>query len=251
MFIDLLADADVSPLVLCGVLAGILSVIAYIPYMIDTVMGRTQPERATWLIWSVVASVAMGSQIYEGASQSLWFVGVQVSATVVIFLMSITRGAGAYFSRRNINLFGITTIGLLIWFFAESAMVMLLITTGISILGGSVTVLKAYRDPNSETLSTWVFSLTASFLAVLSVGVMDIALLIYPVYLFCLYAAIVTAILLGWWHGNRRVSETGVQPMGSPRSTPATTATSRVAAPRVMIDVWQTHQGIQDGKRFH
>lgn len=254
MFFDLLADSDVSPLVFCGLLAGVLSTIAYVPYMADTVMGRTQPERATWLIWSVVASVAMGSQIYEGANQSLWFVGVQVSATIVIFLMSIKRGAGAYLSRRNINLFGVTLVGLLIWYLAENAMVMLLITTSISILGGSVTVIKAYRDPESETLNTWVLSLAAAFFAVISVGTFDPALLIYPVYLYVLYATIVLAILLGRLHGNVRKPEAVAPPIGALAplllTAPAATAPA-VAAARVMVDVGQVHQGVQDREGFH
>lgn len=202
MFATLLGDVEVAPLVLFGLLAGVLSTIAFIPYMIDTVMGRTRPERATWFIWSVVASLAMGSQIYEGADQSLWFVGVQVSATVVIFLMSIRLGYGVYFSTRNINLFGLSMVGILIWYIADNAIFMLIITTAISTLGGSVTVIKAYKHPGSETLSTWIISLIAAFFAILSVGKLDAALLIYPVYLYILYSSIVVAILLGRVHGN-------------------------------------------------
>ena len=205
MFVDILGGLEVSPLVLFGILAGVLSTIAYVPYIVDTAFGRTQPERATWLIWSIVASVAMGSQIYEGANQSLWFVGVQVSATVIVFLMSIKRGYGAYWSTRNLYLFAITLIGLFVWYIAENALYMLIITTAISILGGSVTVLKAYREPDSETMSTWLLSLVASFFAILSVGAIDPALLIYPVYLYLLYATIVMAILLGRMHGKSAV----------------------------------------------
>ena len=202
MFFNLMADSPVSPQVFCGLLAGVLAVVAYAPYLIDTAKGRTRPERATWLIWSVVASIAMGSQIYEGADKSLMFVGVKVSGTIIVFLMSIRLGAGVYLSRRNINLFGLTAVGVVIWYWAEDALFMLLITTGISILGGSVTVLKAYRDPESETLKTWVISLVASFFAIVSVGKLDIALLIYPVYLYLLYTSIVLATLLGRLHGN-------------------------------------------------
>ena len=205
MFVDILGGLEVSPLVLFGILAGVLSTIAYVPYIVDTALGRTQPERATWLIWSIVASVAMGSQIYEGANQSLWFVGVQVSATVIVFLMSIKRGYGAYWSTRNLYLFAITLIGLFVWYIAENALYMLIITTSISILGGSVTVLKAYQEPDSETMSTWLLSLVASFFAILSVGAIDPALLIYPVYLYLLYATIVMAILLGRMHGKSAV----------------------------------------------
>jgi len=202
MIQDALGAAFAAPLVMCGLIAAVLSTIAYLPYIADTARGRTQPERATWLIWSVVSTAAFFSQLYEGATASLWFAGVQASATIVIFLMSIKRGYGAYLSRRNINLFGLTAVGLVIWYYAENALYMLLITTAISALGGAVTVMKAYRHPGSETISTWVISLIATYFAILSVGTLDIALLIYPVYLYVLYSAIFIAIRLGTIEGR-------------------------------------------------
>ena len=69
-----------------GIASGALSTFAYIPYIIDTVARRTQPQRASWLIWSVLGSIALISQIYEGATSSLWFAGVQVSGTIIVFL---------------------------------------------------------------------------------------------------------------------------------------------------------------------
>ena len=64
-------------------------------------------------------------------------------------------------------------------------------------MGSVPTVTKAYRDPDSETLTTWVASLIASACALLSVGKIDLIILAYPLYLFTLYLAFVTAILAG------------------------------------------------------
>ena len=56
---------------------------------------------------------------------------------------------------------------------------------------------QAYRDPDSETMSTWGLSFVASICAIVSVGKLDAVLLAYPLYLFALNGAIVAAILLG------------------------------------------------------
>ena len=180
-----------------GIASGALSTFAYIPYIIDTVARRTQPQRASWLIWSVLGSIALISQIYEGATSSLWFAGVQVSGTIIVFLLSITAGNGKYLSRTDYCILLAASIGLVLWYFTENAAYALAITISTSLLGGVATVTKAFYDPDSETLVTWVVSLVASICAILSVGKFDIIILAYPLYLFTLYLAFVAAIILG------------------------------------------------------
>ena len=54
-----------------GLLAGLVGVADTVPYVRDTVRGRTRPHRGTWLIWGVLAVVACVSQRADGASWSL------------------------------------------------------------------------------------------------------------------------------------------------------------------------------------
>lgn len=180
-----------------GVGAGLLSTIAFVPYILDTLAKRTRPQRASWLIWSVLGSIALGSQIYEGATSSLWFAGVQVAGTVIILLLSIRRGSGTFLSNTDFGILAAAGVGLVLWYFTETAAYALAITISISLLGGLATAVKAFYAPHSETLSTWVISFIASIFAVLSVGKADLILLAYPVYLLVLYLAFIIAILLG------------------------------------------------------
>ncbi len=184
-------------LIALGVLSGILSAVAYIPYIRDTIALRTQPQRASWLIWSVLGSIAFFSQVYEGAGSSLWFAGVQVGGTVAVFVLSIRLGVGGFLNRSDCAVLAAAGSGLILWYFTENASYALAITISISLLGGSVTVLKAYRAPQSETMVTWLMSFIASGCAILSVGTVDWVLLAYPIYLFVLNGAIVLAIVLG------------------------------------------------------
>lgn len=184
-------------LTLFGILSGVLSTFAYLPYIIDTARGDTKPQRASWLIWSVLGSIAFFSQVFEGATDSLWFAGVQVSGTIVVCLLSIRFGVGGFMNRRDAVIMAIAAAALLIWYLTETPAYALAITITISLLGGSVTVLKAFQAPESETISTWAISAVASACAVLAVGRFDPILLAYPVYLLTLNSAIVLAVLSG------------------------------------------------------
>lgn len=188
---------EMSALTFAGILSGVLSTFAYLPYIVDTIRGRTQPQRASWLIWSALGSIAFFSQVFEGAEQSLWFAGAQMSGTLIVFLLSILVGVGAYLSRRDVLVLLAASVGLVLWYFTDTAIYALAITICISLLGGTVTVAKAYRNPDSETLVTWATSCVASVFAILAVGRLDWVLMAYPLYLFALNGAIVVAILMG------------------------------------------------------
>ncbi|MEM6461314.1 MAG: hypothetical protein AAF724_05300 [Pseudomonadota bacterium] len=184
-----------------GVLSGVLIVFAYVPYIVDTSMRRIRPQRASWLVWTVLSAIAFVSQVYEGAGASLWFAGVQVSVTVVVLCLSIRVGADGCLKKSDYMILACAAAGLVLWYYTDTPAYALAVTISISLLAGSATVVKAYRDPGSETMVTWAVSLIASICAMLSVGRVDPILLAYPLYLFTLKGAIVLAIILG---RNRR-----------------------------------------------
>lgn len=184
-------------LVLFGLLSAAFSTFAFLPYVVDTLERRTQPLRATWLIWGVLASISFVSQLAEGASVSLWFAGVQTGGTLVILLLSIWFGTGGYVNLRDGAVLALAALGLLLWFLTDSAVYALGIAISVSLLGGSVTVWKAFRDPGSETMSTWALGLVASVFGLWSVGAPDPVLIAYPLYLITLNAAIVVAMIVG------------------------------------------------------
>lgn len=183
-------------LAIFGLVSGILSVITYIPYLCDIFRLKTKPERATWLIWSVLTAIAFFSQLAEGATHSLWLTGVQAAGVVMIFLLSIKFGIGGL-TRRDISALVAAGVGLLLWYYTDNAAIALFITIAIDALGASLTVIKAYADPESETLSTWVLSGTAGIFGALAVGAFDYVLLAFPVYIILINYTVAGAMVLG------------------------------------------------------
>ncbi|MEP0941222.1 MAG: hypothetical protein ABJH20_05850 [Rhizobiaceae bacterium] len=139
----------------------------------------------------------MVSQIVKVATSSLWFSLFQVGGTITVFLITFQRGSGPLFREGDMKVLGAAAVGLILWSLTDNSVYALGTTIGISMIGGWVTVKKAYLFPETETMSTWGWSLFASVLAMLSVGALNWVLLAYPLYLFVLYSAIATAILLG------------------------------------------------------
>ena len=167
-----------------GIAAGIVGVVDTIPYVRDTLRGATRPHRGTWLIWGVLAVVVSLSQYADGASWSLIMAATQAVLTGVIFGLSIRRGVGGL-TPADIVMILIAGGGVIGWIVADQPLVATICVVMADLIGVAMMVPKTYRDPGSETLSTFALASVAGALAGGAVGAVDLSLLLYPVY-YCL-----------------------------------------------------------------
>ena len=181
---------------LLGIAAGIISISGYFPYIRDVLKKTTTPERASWLIWDVLTAIAIFSQLAKGASASLWLPGLEICGLTAVLVLAMILGTGG-FAKKDILALIAAGVGLILWYFTKEPAVALYIIIGIDAIGVVLSVQKAYQDPESETLSTWILVAIAGILATIAVGKFDIILLSYPIYIFFANAAIAAAILVG------------------------------------------------------
>lgn len=179
-----------------GVLSGIFSASGYIPYIRDILARKTKPERASWLIWTVLTVIAFFTQFTKGASYSLWLPALETCGLTIVLFLSIQFGVGGL-QKRDLAALTVAMLGLLLWYFTKEATVALYITIGIDAIGTILTVQKAYEKPETETLSTWLLVAGAGILGMLAVGQWNIILLSYPFYIFLANGATASAMLLG------------------------------------------------------
>jgi hypothetical protein len=187
---------DTSILSIFGLLSGILSALCYVPYIRGIIKHKVKPERASWLIWSVLTAIGFFSNLAIGATHSLWLPGVQGVGVIIVLVLSIKHGYGGLLKRDILTLIA-SAFTLVIWYFTKQPVVAVYLTTLIDAMGGYLTVIKSYEEPDTETPVTWAMSAIAGFFALLSVGRLDASLLAYPLYIFLINGAVVIAILLG------------------------------------------------------
>jgi hypothetical protein len=177
----------------CGVLAGVVSVVGTLPYMRDTLRGGTRPHRGSWLIWGVLAVIVSCSQRADGASWSLVMVATQALLICSVSVLSIRRGEGAV-GRLELGLMAFAGGGVAGWLLISEPLVATACVVAADLIGFALTVPKAWRDPASETLATYALASAAGALAVVATATPDPALLLYPAY-FCLANAGVALLL--------------------------------------------------------
>ena len=110
--------------------------------------------------------------------------GTQVVVTTAIFVLAIRLGTGGV-SAIDALMIGVAAAGVAWWLVVHEPMVATLCVVGADLIAAAMMVPKTYRDPHSETLSTFALASLGGALAVGAVGVVEVSLLVYPVY-YCL-----------------------------------------------------------------
>lgn len=178
-----------------GIVAGILQLVASAPYVRDILRGSTIPQRSTWTIWTTLSFVVLASQWASGATWSLVLtVGVALACSATLAL-SIRHGVGGM-SAVELALLGIAALGVVGWQIADDPIVATCSVVIADLIAAALMMPKTYRDPSSETLSTYAIGLVSTFFGLLAVGSLAPALVVYPLYILVADGAVVAVIVL-------------------------------------------------------
>lgn len=177
-----------------GVIAGFLSLVCFVPYVITILQGKTQPNRATWWVWATNGSILCASYYFAGASNTLWIIFAPVIAQFIIATLSLKYGEGGCNRFDRTCLFGIG-IALSLWWKFNSPLIAIMFTIVIDLLGALPTIKKSYHEPDKEDFLTWALYLVASLLNLLAIEHWSLHILAPPIYLVCLNTVIVALLL--------------------------------------------------------
>jgi hypothetical protein len=179
-----------------GTASGILIAISCIPYIRDILLHKTKPQRTTWLIWAVLLTIAFFAQLSEGGTWSLITTGVDWLGVVVIYILSVLYGMGGATRLDKIALAS-AGVGLLLWYLTNEPLFALLITIGIDFVAGLLTIIKTYKEPETETFVAYMICGTGGLLGTIAVWEWNFSLIIFPLWICLLNYAIGITILLG------------------------------------------------------
>ncbi|OGT38456.1 MAG: hypothetical protein A3F11_10025 [Gammaproteobacteria bacterium RIFCSPHIGHO2_12_FULL_37_14] len=178
-----------------GILAGILALVGYIPYIYTTIRGKTRPNKATWIIWTVIGGLIAFSYLFEGDKNTIWLPLGYFIGPLVVAILSFRYGYSEW-SKLDIACLVVGAISIIPWIISDNAIFTLLINVFIDATGAIPTVVKTYREPETEDFSAWTIFFIANTLELLAIEQWNLAA-IYPIYLFILAASIVLFIVKG------------------------------------------------------
>jgi len=164
-----------------GVLGAAVGVADTVPYIRDMRRGTTRPHRGTWLVWTVLAVGALVAHAAEGPRWSLVMLAAQVVLTAIVLMLSMRHGMGGL-GRADVVMLAMAGAGIVGWIVAGDPVVATVCIIAADIVGIAMMTPKAWRDPWSETSSTFALASLSGLCAVGAVGSLEPSLLLYPIY---------------------------------------------------------------------
>jgi hypothetical protein len=163
-----------------GLLSAIIFVIADIPYLRDTIKGTTKPHRVTWGVVVFLNVVGFANQFASGADNSLWIFAAAVVMTASIFIASLKNGVGGQ-SKSDIFSLITCSLGVILWLVFKDPVFSIFANIFVGFVALLPTYKKTKKDPDSETKITWLLGTISTMLAAISVGELNVMLLLLPV----------------------------------------------------------------------
>ncbi|WP_036479633.1 hypothetical protein [Myxosarcina sp. GI1] len=177
-----------------GIVAGIISIFGFVPYLTAIYQGKTQPNRTTWWIWTIVGFILLASYYSSGATSTIWVPACLAIGHFIIAILALSYGEKGWNNFDRICLLG-AGMSLFLWWWYQTPLIALSLNIAIDFLGALPTIRKSYYKPKSEDPLPWLVFLLAHTVNLFALKSWSFELVAYPLYLFCIVSVIVLLLL--------------------------------------------------------
>ena len=163
-----------------GIIAVVLTFLGYIPYILDTIKGKTKPHVYTWFIWGLVTLIAYFLQVSGGAGYGALVTLAAALVCFFIFLLGLRNG-DRDITKSDKVFFALAFVALGLWLFAKQPVLSVILLSTIDLFGFVPTIRKSWMKPHQETLFSYEMNTFRFALAILALEQYTIVTALYPV----------------------------------------------------------------------
>lgn len=177
-------------------LAGIgFEIISSILYYRDIFRGKTKPHLFTFLVWSIVTTIAFLGQVVGGGEAGSWITAA--SALMIISVVPLCFWFGTKDITRSDTFFLVAALlSIIPWLLTKNPLWSVILVTLIDALAMIPTLRKTWRDPSTESLPAWIASEAKILCGIAALAVYTPLTWIYPVQAFTMNGVLIAIILM-------------------------------------------------------
>lgn len=171
-------------------------------YVIDTLKGKTRPNRVSWFMWTLAPLVAFAAQLSEGVGiQSLLTFMAGFCPLLVLLASFADRKAVWKLTSFDLLCGALSLLGLALWFVTRHATIAIAFSIAADALAAAPTIRKSYTNPESEGWVNYAAAAVATGLTLLTIDNWTFAVYGFPLYL--LIVCLIISSLVGFKIGPR------------------------------------------------
>ena len=151
------------------VIATAIGVVAFFPYLRDTLTLKTKPHAYTWLIWAITQSTAVVGIWYGGGGWGALNLAVGTLLVFGVFLFSFKYGTNNITKSDTVILIAALS-AIVVWWQLDKPLISIILVSVIDVFGYIPSFRKSYQEPWSETLISWVLFVVSNIFAMLALS---------------------------------------------------------------------------------
>jgi hypothetical protein len=177
------------------IIAGILSVVSSLPYIIDTAKGKTHPNLVTWFTWTVLVAINVSVAATAGAHQTAIMSGAVLFADLAILGMGIKKGVKKY-TAFDALCQALALVGIILWRLTGDPSLATILSLFAFLIAALPTWRHAWVAPFAETWEGFALAVASGILTIFSLSKYTFIALAFPTITIVIGTVMVGIILL-------------------------------------------------------
>lgn len=176
-----------------SVAAGVLFIVAFIPYIRSILRKETKPAKASWIIWASLDYLVFAGMLAEHTINGQ-ILGAVVGATIVIGL-AMKYGARGWTTLDKFCLGG-AVLGIVLWQVFDNPSFGIVTACVVAFVGSIPTFVSAWKDPGRENKLAWTLFWISCVCAVIAIPHWTLADAAQPIAFFVIESTMMFIMLV-------------------------------------------------------
>lgn len=165
---------------LLSVVAVVLTLAAFLPYIRSILKHESKPHVFSWVIWGSTTFIVFLAQREGGGGVGAWPIGISGVITLLIALLAWSRKSDISISRLDWLFFTLALWALPLWYATADPLWAVAILTLVDLLGFGPTVRKVYHFPWSESLVFFGLFAARNLIVILALENYSLTTVLFP-----------------------------------------------------------------------
>jgi hypothetical protein len=135
-----------------SIIAIVLTLLAFVPYITGILKGITKPHVFSWIIWGSTTFIVFLAQLEGHAGIGAWPIGVSGAMTVLVAFLAYLKRSDITITKKDWLFFGVAMSALPLWYLMSDPLWAVVMLTLVDTLGFAPTARKVYHAPYSEPI---------------------------------------------------------------------------------------------------
>lgn len=167
--------------VILGVLIGFAGNMTYV---VNTLTGRTRPNRVTWFMWTLAPFIAFAAQLHEGVGIQSLVTFMAGACPLLVLIASFVNSKSVWkLTPFDFACGALSVLGVVLWLLTRHGDVAIIFSIAADGLAAMPTIRKAYTHPETEGWLNYIAAAISAGIALLTVKHWNFATYGFPLYL--------------------------------------------------------------------